>query len=121
MFVWLLLSSKFGFLVCLVGVLHIVEIERYPRLGVLGVDLMELTSLDVSKMVELLILREGHGSIFSLQAAEDGDIINRCCGATRLNGDEKSSRNVSKWFSVIIKVQPRVFWRSSISKKPLAA
>lgn len=94
MFVLLTLSSKFGFLVvCLMGVLHMVEMERYPRLGVLGVDLMELTSLDVSKIVELLILRDKVGSIFSLN---DGDIIVGCCGVTRRNGDEKSSRNVIK-------------------------
>ena len=118
MFVWLVLSSNCGFLVCLVGVLHIVEgIERKPRLGVLGVDLMELTSLTVSKIVELLILRaERFGSIFSLLADINGDMIGGCCGMTRLNGDEKSSRNVIKWFSVIISVQPRVLWRSSISK-----
>lgn len=94
MFVWLLLSSKFGFLVCLVGVHIVDDIERQLRLGVLGVDLIELTSLTVSKMVELLILRERFGSIFSLLAVDnDGDIIVGCCGMTRLNGDEKSSRN----------------------------
>lgn len=79
MFVWLLLSSKLGFLVCLVGVLHIVDgIERKPRLGVLGVDLIELTSLAVSRIVEELSFRVKFGSIFSLLAGIVGDMIAAC-------------------------------------------
>ena len=99
MFVWLLLSSKFGFLVCLAGGLHIAEIERHPRLGVLGVDLMELTSLTVSRIVELLNLRVKLGSIFSLQAitGDLGDMmVGGCCGMTLFNGDEKSFRKMKK-------------------------
>lgn len=57
MFVWLELSLTFCFLAGRDGVLHIVVIERHPRLGVLGVDLIELTSLAVSNVVELLNLR----------------------------------------------------------------
>lgn len=83
-----------------------------------------LTSLNVaSDSVDILILRSIVGRSGSLLLEQVGRVI---AGDTmpfefnRRNGDEKSSRNVIKWFDVTISVQPCVLWRSWFSYSPLA-
>jgi hypothetical protein len=78
--------------------LQMVEFERQPRLEVL-VERMELTSLDVSKIVELLNFRVIPFVSFAqlnctLQLL--GMSVVACWFCTRLNGEEKSSRSVIK-------------------------
>lgn len=71
----------------------------------------ELTSLNVeSETVEMLILRSLVK--YSLCGLEEIAGDNVPFEFKRRNGDEKSSRNVIKWFDVMINVHPSVLWCS---------
>lgn len=81
----------------------------------------KLTSLNVaSETVDMLILRSGvvQSLLYGRVMAGAGDITP--LEFNRRSGDEKSSRNVIKWFDVMINVQPSVLCRSRFSYNPLA-